>query len=218
MSFFLRHISSLSVLIPAIICFIRFRKVDDAYLPFFLLVWAGLLNETVSITLSYTIRNNILSNNIWFPIEFSLAAWQFYRWRLFAKHKRLLQAIISLLGIIWLADGFFIEGITTRFSSYFLIASAYTIVLMSISMVNKLIVEEKDVLWKNPAFIICSGFILFYTVTVLTESFYQYGFNNFPELTSGVFRIFQNVNIITNLIYFVAVLWIPTRQKFILQS
>lgn len=217
-TFIVRHISSLSILIPAIAAFVRFRKLDESYLPFLVFIWAGMLNEAVSITLSYTIRNNILSNNIWFLLEFSLILWQFHRWQLFDRNKKLFYGIIILLSTIWTVDNFFIESIFKRFCSYFIIASSYTIVLTSISMINRLIVQEKEIVWKNVSFIICGGFLLFYSISILTESFYKYGFKAFPGLSSGVFEILRRINIITNLIYFVAILWMPTKRKFILQS
>ena len=70
---------------------------------------------------------------------------------------------------------------------------------------------------KNSSFIICCGFIVMLTYTLLTEMFYAYGLELSDAFTQNLNYIFIFMNLFSNVIYALAILWMPKRQAFTLQ-
>lgn len=77
--------------------------------------------------------------------------------------------------------------------------------------------EKKNIL-KNSIFLICAGFILYYTYKVFVGLFWLYGLNKSMEFTLNIVIIMIYINFITNLIYALAFLWMPTKHRFSLPS
>ena len=83
MSYELNAIISLTIGIGPIIGWVRFHKIDPAFLPFLLLLTIGFLNEVVSIILMKYGYTNIINFNSFKIIESVLLLWQFKNWKLF---------------------------------------------------------------------------------------------------------------------------------------
>ena len=83
-------------------------------------------------------------------------------------------------------------------------------------MINRLIPEERGKLVKNSIFLVAIGFIAFYTFNSLIEIFWVYGLNASKDFRAGVYRIMTYINLIVNLIYAIAVLWIPRKREYTL--
>ena len=89
---------------------------------------------------------------------------------------------------------------------------------MAINVTNSLIITEQRSLIKNPIFLLCISFIFFFTYTILVEIFWKYGLTKRSTFGFNVYIILEYVNLITNLVYALAILWMPRKQKFILRS
>ncbi|HMK05166.1 MAG TPA: hypothetical protein VK489_13270 [Ferruginibacter sp.] len=150
-------------------------------------------------------------------LESFLITWQFYTWKLFNRHRSLYIVILCLLMSTWLVENFILSKIN-YFSSYFRIVYSFIIVLMSISVLNMLLVRERKTLLKNPMFLICITFIIYYTYRVVVEAFWVYGLNSSREFRLKVYQILLFINVFANLVYALAVLWMPTKQRFTLPS
>ena len=215
MSFLLSIFTSLSIGIAAIIAAIRFRSIHSVFRPFIYCIWLGFINEFVSIILAHVIHNNAVNSNIYVLLESLLITWQFYKWGLFGKYKTLYPSLLILLTTTWLLENFIISNIL-QFSSWFRVFYSMVIVLMSISELNRQIVRERGMLLKNAEAIICITFILYFTYKVLVETFWLYGLNESTTFQSSVYFILNFINLFSNLIYALAVLWIPTKRRFTL--
>lgn len=216
MNYTLGTILTFTIVVPAIIGLVRFSKIHQAYYPFIFCIWLGLINETIGtivISLGYY---NIINFNIYLLIESILITWQFKNWNLFQKRKIVFPAIISGLIIFWTIN----TAITNMkdFNSYFMIGYSFLISIMSISVFNRLIITERKSLIKNPVFIICVAYVIFYTSNVLSESFWLYSFKNIDSFALGMNSMSMITNFFTIILYTFAILWMPKKQKFTLPS
>jgi hypothetical protein len=209
-------ITSASILIAAVLGGIRFRKLDPGFFPFILLIWLGVISEGASLIIITQGHTNEVQYNIFLIVEAVLILLQFYKWKLFST-KAVFYSFLSGLILCWVAEDFIFFSIHT-FNSYFIIIASYTLVLLSINMINRLLNSETGSLIKNPVFLISLGFILYFTYAVLVEIFLIYGMENNISFSMKIFNILIYINLITNLIYSVAIIWIPTKSTFILPS
>lgn len=214
----IQQVISFSIAIGSVIGMVRFKKISPLYQPFLVLLWIGFANEILNKFLIYHLHTyNIVNTNIYCLLEALFIAWQFNRWKLFENNRTLYRILIAVIVVFWVINSFWIGSFTKNFSSFFFIFYAYVIVLMSISMVNKLIVQQKENLVKNAAFILSIAFIIFFTYQILVETFWWYGLNE-KNFRVEVYKILQFVNLFVNLIFALAVLCMPNKPKFILQS
>lgn len=217
MSYDLLTIFSFSIAIAAIIGLIRFKKINPAYYPFLFCIWLAFLNEILNYILARTIKNNIPNNNIYVLLESLLITWQFKRWGLFQRTNYLYFLLISLYVTAWVIEIFFVFTIN-QMTFYFQIFYSFIVVLMSIHIINRLIVRERKNVLKNPVFLICLAFVTYFTLRVLILTFQLYGTNLSREFRVNVFYSMIYVNLLSNLIYALAVLWMPTKQRFTMPS
>lgn len=216
MSYSLLIILNLCILIPSTVGLLRFSKINHAYHPFIYCIWLGTIIELVSSLLALKGSSNAVISNIYVLMESALLTWQFERWKLFEKRKFLFLGILVLFIITWLLENVVISKIT-YFSSYFRIVYSFIIVIMSIIIINRLIVTERKSLLKNPIFLICVAFVFYYTLKIMVEAFWVYKISD-KIFTMNVYNISVITNFIANLLFTVAIIWIPTRQKFTLPS
>jgi hypothetical protein len=205
---------SLSICIGAIIGWIRFKKIDPAFFPFIFLIWIGVGNEVISLILMYHGYPNVVNFNLFALTEALFISWQFFRWNLF-KHKWVLF-ILQLAFISFFLIESFSRGLFS-FNSYFIIIHSFLIVLMSISMVNKNIFQDNSALLRNPVFLICMGFIIYFTYTVLVEAFWIFGLHR-KLFRLAIHEILVYINLFTNLLFAFSILWMPMKQQYIMQS
>lgn len=215
MSFLINVISSMSIVIAAIIGAWRYGEIHRIFRPFIYCVWLGLINEVLSIVFIYTHHSNAVNSNIYVLLESFLLVWQFYEWGLLRRYKFLFPGLLALLATVWTAENFIIASIF-QFSSWFRIIYSFVIVLLSISLFNQQLLIGKKSLLKSPVALICAGFIIYYTYKVLVETFWVYGLNESVNFQSKVYFILNYINLFTNLVYAFAVLWMPTKHRFTL--
>ena len=217
MSFELTVFFSLTISIAAIAGLVRIKHIDGKFLPFLYLVFAALINEVASIILVSAGYSNAFLYNFFSLVELILITWQFYKWGLFHRRKRLALALTGIMTILWTWEIVMRKGVY-EFSSYFIVACAIVIVLMSINMMNKVMFNEPAQLFYNPIFLICMGFIIYFTYAILVEVFWFYGLNKSREFRIRIYEILAYINLFTNLVYAFAILWIPLKRQYIMQS
>ena len=206
---------SASIFIAGIIAAFRFKQIHSIYYPFLYCIWIGSGNEILSYLL---IRNKVyssLSNNIYVLLEALLISLFFKRFGLFKKVPTLYYCILTSIIVIWIAEGF-VFGSIHQLSIYFRVFYSFVIVLMSIHCINSLITSSKGHLFKNPSFLLCIGFIVYFTYKVLIEAFFIYGIASSKNFQVIIFAILAYINLFTNLLYALATLWMPKRQAFTL--
>jgi hypothetical protein len=215
------EILSLSILIAGIIAIIRFGKISRMYYPFIFCVWAAGLNEILSCALMETGHHTTINNNIYVLIEAILFTTFFRSIGIFEKLPNIFTALISGLVLLWVWENFYLGKITS-INSWFRITYSFIIVLMSITAVNKLVIldinkpleiNSRHIL-KHPVLIICIGTVAYFTFKVLVEVFWLYGLNSGKEFRAKLYDIMVYLNLAVNLIYALAILWVPPKQRY----
>jgi hypothetical protein len=209
------QIFSLSILIAAVIAIAKSRGSDPKYYPFYILLWMGTVNEILS---NVFVREGLspnINNNFYVLLESLIILWFFKRiGTVFSR-----RAVFVVLGmsfiIFWVTENIIVSNII-YISSYFRIYYSFVIVILSISTVNHLIVTERKILLKMPVFTICAGFIIYFTYKILVEAFWIYGLNDSASFRGHVYLILDWLNLFVNLLFAIAVIWIPRKQEYIL--
>ncbi len=212
-SVFWAFFCSLSIFLAGIIGIIRFRKINKIYYSFLFSIWCACINEFIAFISFKTHHNVSVSNNIYVLAESLLITVFFRDLCVIKKPKSLFPIIISLLIAIWILENFIFGSITT-IGAYFRIFYSFIIVLMSIQYINVLIGSSNKLKLQNVDFIICLAFILYFTFKVLVQSFWLYGLNSKQDFLLKVFTIMIFINLIANLIYALAVLWMPRKIEY----
>lgn len=207
-------------IVPAVVAFINRKKIDPLFVPFLWLIWMGLLNESVSEVCNRTIRTNAINSNIYVLIDAFIILWQFDKWKLFSGFKQMPYLTALLLTIVWVLDMLVFHQLNV-FTSYFRIVYSFITVLLSISMMNTMIANERGNLLRNAVFLICVTFIIFYTYKMLVELFWVNGLYDDHGKGSSfryhVSNIFRYVNVFCNFAYALIFLWIPKKQVYTMQ-
>jgi hypothetical protein len=217
MTFELNAAFSLSVGIGAVIGWVRVKKTDPAFLPFLILIWLGFTNEILSIILMKAGYSNAVYYNIFSLLEALIVNWQFRRWGLYGNNKRMYYIVQFLFVAGWVTE-ILTKGSIHTFNSYFIICYSTIIVILAINIVNKEMFKEPSSLLMNPVFLVCLGLIMYLTYTILVEIFWVYGLNSTKVFRVRIYEIFAYINLLTNLIFAFAILWIPMKRQYILQS
>jgi hypothetical protein len=217
MNYSLRLILSFSIIIPVIISWIRLKKINPAYYPFIFCLWLGLANEITSYIFSRISHSNAVNSNVYVLLEFYFITWQFYTWHLFKRARYSCYLLLGILTAAWILENFFISDIK-HFNSYFRILYYFSVVCMSITMVNTLLIRERKSIIRSPIFLICCSFIIYYTYSIVVEAFWVYGLNSGKEFRIKVYRVLLFINVLANLTYSFAIPWMRTKQRFTLPS
>lgn len=208
---------SLSIFIGAILGWLRITKISSAWYPLIFCLTAGAVNEILSYWLTAHHYTTAVNNNIYVLLEALLILWQFYNWQAFTLHKKFFIGLVLFTIIAWLFEAFYINRIHA-ISYYFRIYYSLTIVVLAILINSRLIITYRYSLLKNATFLTCAAFIIFFSYKILVEIFWLYGFNATPVFRVNVYTILAWVNCFTNLIYAMAILWIPSKQPYSMPS
>lgn len=208
---------SASVFIATVIGWVRFLKTDPASFPFLLCLTFASVNEMISYLVTSLHIDTNLNNNLYVLLEALLITWQFRKWGLFMNKTALFLAIQSSITLFWLADNLLLTGLY-QLNLYFRIFYSFLIVIMSIHMNNILIFTYRRKLLQSHIFLICSGLIIYFTYKILIEAFWLYGLNSSREFRISVYLVLTWINLFVNIIYALAMLWIPKKPQHITLS
>lgn len=207
---------SQSILLPIITGLIRLRRVDKVYQPFFVLLLIGFCTEIISFVLIKGFhRSNAIPINIYSLLEWTLIFLQFHIWGLLRQRQRFFYGILFLSLLAWVTENLFF-GKITEFSPYSRIFYAFLIVLLSVNKINYMITHDNRNLFRNPKFLICIGFIIYFLYMIVYRWAYQVGVLSGSEtqITNVIIFLMAYVNALTNGIFAIAFLLIPARVKF----
>ncbi len=210
------YITIWSILLPLVVSILRYKKIGSIYLPFILLIWIGCLNELVGEIVVSKGYSNAVSSNIYSLIEAIIILWLFRQMDAPRFIKKIFHYVALGFCIVWTLENVFIGKFGVYFNSYFNMVSGFVIVLISINAINEILVKEKDLL-KNPLFLLCTGFIIYFTYRTLIEAFWIYGQDIGEQFMSKVFSIHSWINLVCNIIFALAILWMQKRQAFTLR-
>lgn len=207
MSFQLTALLSFLICVPILAGWRRYRKTGPTYLPFLLLLTAGLLNEVTGYFLILKWRTNVVSYNLYSLLETALILWQFYRWEAI-RPKPLYTSLQVGFALLWCVETLALGSITS-FNSYQLIATDVAVVTLSIHVMTKEVFTNPGPLLRNARFLICAGLGAFHTYSFLLEIFWLQGLDKDDLFRGQVLSILPIVNLFANVLFTLAVLWIP---------
>jgi hypothetical protein len=204
---------SQTVLIPLLTGLIRFNRTVASFQPFLLLLAFAFISETISfICIRVLNTGNAVPVNLYGLAESMVILYQFYVWG-FLKRKRLLfWCLIGGLAGLWVTETLIISDIES-FSPVFRVTYAFIVVLLSINEINFIIVRDNKNLVKNARFLVCTGFIVFFIYQIICEASYFVGTDTSP-LSMNIIFMFSYINGFVNLIYAIAVLYIPVKAEY----
>ncbi len=208
------YLLNYSVVFSVIIALFRYKLIDKTFHPFIWLQVIAVLSEICSIELSKYYKSNAICTNIYTLIEYLMILWQFRRWKIL-NNNIVYNVLQTLMVIMWSGLLIYYKSIQQIFSISF-IFSSFIIVLLSIHMLNRSIVSFTGKLLKNSTFLICCGFVVFFTFQIMVETFWIFQFSDSLLFASYIYLILSIVNFFVNIVYALAVLWIPRKQTFIL--
>lgn len=206
-------IMSYSILPAAVAGIVKFRQAEASFLPLLFFFFLSLLNEVFSSVLIYNGYSNAVNTNFFLLIEVLLILWQFKCWGLYDAYSVLVPYIIIALMLCWLIV-FHKPAHLKLFLPFFRYVSAGLIVIMSMLMVIKLTITYNGHLLRSSIFLFCTGFCVYYSSAVLMEVFLQMGSILSDALRIEIFKAGSLVNLVCNIIYLIAVLWMPMKPRF----
>lgn len=215
MNYYLMSALSMSIAPAAVAGFVRRKKIDSSYAPFLWLLWVGLVNEVLSYFLILWFRNNFYNYNLFLLLEAVLLCLLFKRQGFFGERKWPVPVLTGVLGSFWVAE-LFLAGLE-RFQSYSLILYSVLIAVFSIELMNRVVFRENQVLWRNALFLLCLCFTVSYGWGIAVEIFLLLGLQRSAFYQVFIYDFSVYLNALLNLIYFVAVLWMPLNSRLLLQ-
>ncbi len=208
---------SYSILLAAIVGMVRYHKVTHDNWPFFYIAWVALINEILSETFTSLFHSTAVNCNIYVLVEALLYCWLFHNWGSGFRDRKKFFGLLVVVLLFWIWDNIVAHPLT-QINSPFRIFSSFILVFLAIDQINQLIVRERSMLVRNARFLISAGVVIYFTYRAIFEVFYWIGVPFSPLFFQNVYLIMVYVNLFVNLIFALAALWIPTRQKFILPS
>lgn len=204
---------SYSIAFAAILGLVRFKRIASEYRPFVYLCVIALLNEGVSTVCVEIFRSNVINANIYILIELYFLLWLFRNWGTIQRSNRFYLYFGVVLTAIWIFDNFLIHPFE-QFNSIYRISYAIALVFLSIDHINFMIVTENRNILRNASFLIATGILLFYCLKGVIEVFYLFQIQLSDSFYNALIVMLAIVNLVSNLIYAIAILWIPQKQRF----
>jgi len=206
-------ILSMSIAFSVIIGIVRWKVIDPSYYPFIYNICIAMLVEIINALHTYS-SGTIKTLNIFSLIDFILFAWLFHNWGLFNHNRKRFLLIISAFIMAWIIITFFITGFS-NINNPFLLIYSFALIFFSVTTFNKIVVQQRINIFTNARFWICMGIIIFYSFFMLTRA---------TDLSGGVLHLskpfkmnLQNIvtysNLFVNLLYAVAVIWVPRKKN-----
>lgn len=91
--------------------------------------------------------------------------------------------------------------------------SSFAIVLMSLTLMARLLFSDGDRLLRRTAFFLCFGFTVYYTYAVLTEACLAFEISQQVLVRLHIYQVLIYINLFTNLFYVMAIIWMPHRNR-----
>jgi len=219
-------ISRFSVCIPFIVGFLCYKKVSRKYRPFYLFLCLITLTDLIG---SFIVLNFTRSPGIYWIIfhlnplaEAIVIAFLYKTWCVFRNNRILFKSIIIFYIVFWILIK--VEfGFSPGPNNYFVLVSQIGNTILNLTLINKLIKNEKSYLHLNALFILCIGFIFYSSMGIIPNAFVLDFFK-----TSHVFRknvlVISDASVTLAYLFFAYALILMTKEvtqktsNFVLQS
>ena len=206
-----------SILFPLVTGLVRYRRISRTYRPFFLLIVIGCFTEIISYIVVKIFRNNMPVVNIYYLIEWLIIAWQFHVWGFLRQKRRIFFGLLLFSVLFWATENLLFQGIM-HVKPYFLFFYFFLTVMLSINEINFMITHQSRSLFRDPRFLICIGLIIYFLYMIIYYWAFEISKYGQPEMMVRINYFMAYVNVVTNVIYALAFLFIPAPQKFTLEA
>lgn len=206
---------NLSVLLAAAAMIVRLRYIFRSLIPFCLLLILGSANELISLIRIHNGAYNTVNGNIFILAEFILLTRQFLHWNVFRKAQYFVCVIAGI--IVWLLDNCCINNISAN-NSLSRIVFSFLYAFLCVTAINRHMVFDKGRLYRSPSFIITIGLLLFFACKSYVEVFNVLDLGFSSAFYAKIWFTLSVVNAVSNALFTIAMLCIPQKQKFLLQS
>lgn len=208
--FLFATISAFSIVVPTSIVLYRSKQIPGRYLPFMLLLCIGFLNEVLSYSLIINKITNLVNSNIYTLFEYLLYMNLFYRIGTITKKW---IPIYFFLGIaIWVTDNLLIHKLTQS-NSLFKIGLSLIIIWLSINKLTGLCLNGAADRFKKTDLLLCFSLLAYFTFSSFVHLFNQFAPEQSPEFYIQLWMILALLNILVNITFSIAILWIPKQQE-----
>jgi glucose uptake protein GlcU len=161
-------------------------------------------------------HQNLANNNVYVLIE-SLLLTNFLKRNGAFDKKWSYWLVTGLLLCTWVLEVFVFRSITMN-ATYFRITASLVILICSVSLLSKVVFSEEKYLHRNALFLLLLSFIIYFTFKALIQAFAIYGFNASMPFLFNLYVIMIYVNLGINLVYALAVLYMPAKTRYLQQS
>lgn len=212
MKFTIWDLYAFSIAIAAILGLVKFKRINPAFYPFLYVVWLAFANEVLGYFLIYAGHSNAVNINIYLLAESLLLVWQFRVWRTLQNRALFWSLIVSLV-LFWIIESFVFDGLTRITTAFRAFEAIVIIILSTITFGRELPLSRS---FRNPLLLICLTFIVYFTFSAIIGVFWLYGVGGTSEFRRATVLILIYINVFCNLIYALAVLWMPAKTSFTL--
>jgi hypothetical protein len=207
-------VSAFSIALPAIAAALRIKRLQGRFMALAVLLWAGLINETISYLAIARHGNNSINSNIYTLAEFLIMLWLFYRAGENRAKKYFLVAAWAGT-VVWMVTVFELHSIMVH-NTLSRVLSSLVIVYLSIDKISETIFNEpgnrrKPLLW------LWFSFFTYYAYQAFISIFEIFPMGISNEFYLRLYLILSVINFLINLVYTAVILWIPKQTGFTLR-
>lgn len=204
---------SYSIVPAMLIGVIRFRVVDVRYRSFLYFIILAFLNEVCSSIVINGGGSNAFNTNIYMLAECLLLLHSMKLQAIHANRAKYYTIGGCIAILVWLGD-YIVAGNIFIFSSWYPVFYSILLVFGAIDLLNGLLVIERKKLIGSTKFWLCCGILVYFSYKTITEIFYGLHLYFSNSFATKIDLIMAVVNVLSNIMYAIAVLCMPKKQNF----
>jgi hypothetical protein len=199
---------NLTLIVPAIICLIRLKKISIEFLIFFIFLFTGLVNEIINM-INVSNKVNSISTLIYTAIEAQCLLYIFSKWRGFNSiFIRNLQFGLFLSWTIGYIIKINSSDITIKWIS---ILNGIVLIIIAIPILNKR--NTQDTLSHR---LIVIPYIVFTVYFITLDLLMAFLFNKTTQpLFISLYSLITIINFLSYISYSLAILWAPKKEQYL---
>lgn len=210
--FMFATISAFSIALPCATGIIRCKHIYQRYAPFIFVLIIGLLNESLSLLLIRLFSNNLINSNIYTLLEYLLYVWFFQR--ISELNRKSLIVLLSLGFSIWIIDNFLLHDLLYS-NSLFRVIASLIILWLSINKLSHLTFSVLPDYFKKTDLLLCFSLLSYFTFRGFIHVIKLFSIGYTTEFYIDLWIILSILNLLVNIAFFIAILWIPKQQPSI---
>lgn len=213
--FNLFFIASFIIIIPAVIAVLRYPVMDETFKPLAYNLWIGLFAEVLGYIGRITIKNNLYVFNIFMYLDFVTFLWLFFNWGAFKNlHRKIITWAFIFFTVLWVFDNLVLHDPGGK-NFIFRICYSLVLLLIAIDQMNQVVIKSSHSLKFNPYLYIILGIIFYYSYSIFISLFNSPLFHPSAQLWKWNMLIYVIINVGTNLLFAISLLWMRKKMKFI---